>query len=94
MNVLLNDFEPLSGLPHNKLLNLLPNLLHNPSQYNQVMFTSLAWLPNSLPSGFIHLPLDETLAVMKAQPYMPLKVRARAVQGALEVRLGQLQGEA
>ena len=34
--------------------------------------------------GFLHLPPDETLALKRPRPYVPLEVQARAVRLALE----------
>jgi pyroglutamyl-peptidase len=91
---------PLRAIQWRWTAQKIPSQLSNTAGLylcNQVMFTSLAWLPESVPSGFIHLPPDETLAAMKAQPYMALQTQARAVQIALEVTLkgligGQLDG--
>jgi len=48
------------------------------------MYLALSWLPVEVPVGFIHLPPDETLALSKPGPYVPLEVQARAVLLALE----------
>jgi pyroglutamyl-peptidase len=49
---------------------------------NQVMYTSLASLPPSTPTGFIHLPPDEHIGGPNAQP---LAVQARALSIALRI---------
>jgi pyroglutamyl-peptidase len=51
---------------------------------NQAFYLSLFHLPEEVPVGFIHLPPDETLALSKPGPYVPLEVQARAVLLALE----------
>jgi Pyrrolidone-carboxylate peptidase (N-terminal pyroglutamyl peptidase) len=51
---------------------------------NQAFYLSLFHLPEEVPVGFIHLPPDETLALSKPGPYVPLKEQARAVLLALE----------
>ena len=51
---------------------------------NQVFYLSLYHLPEEVPVGFLHLPPDETLALRKPGPYVPLKEQARAVLLALE----------
>ena len=53
---------------------------------NQVFFLARALYPD-LPSGFLHLPSDETLALPKSEPFLPLKYQIKAVQlvlGSLE----------
>ncbi len=52
---------------------------------NQVFYLSLYHLPEETPVGFIHLPPDETLALERGGPYVPLKEQAKAVAMALEV---------
>jgi pyroglutamyl-peptidase len=52
---------------------------------NQVFYLSLYHLPKEVPVGFLHLPPDETLALQRGGPYVPLKEQARAVLLALEV---------
>jgi len=52
---------------------------------NQVFYLSLYHLPEAVPVGFLHLPPDETLALQRGGPYMPLREQARAVEIALEV---------
>ncbi|WP_117236944.1 pyroglutamyl-peptidase I [Thermus sediminis] len=51
---------------------------------NQVFYLSLYHLPEGVPVGFLHLPPDETLALERPGPYVPLEVQARAVLLALE----------
>jgi pyroglutamyl-peptidase len=51
---------------------------------NQVFYLSLYHLPEGVPVGFLHLPPDETLALQRGGPYVPLKEQARAVLLALE----------
>jgi pyroglutamyl-peptidase len=51
---------------------------------NQAFYLSLFHLPEEVPVGFIHLPPDETLALSKPGPYVPLKEQARAVAMALD----------
>ena len=51
---------------------------------NQAFYLSLFHLPEEVPVGFLHLPPDETLALSKPGPYVPLEVQARAVLLALE----------
>jgi len=51
---------------------------------NQVFYLSLYHLPEEVPVGFLHLPPDETLALQRGGPYVPLKEQARAVAIALE----------
>jgi pyroglutamyl-peptidase len=52
---------------------------------NQAFYLSLFHLPEEVPVGFLHLPPDETLALQRGGPYVPLKEQARAVLLALEV---------
>jgi len=54
---------------------------------NQVMYLALAWLPPEVPTGFIHLPPDETLALHRPQAYVPLQTQTRAVLLALAAAL-------
>lgn len=54
---------------------------------NQVMYLALSELPQDVLTGFIHLPPDETLALSRPQPYVPLEVQARAITLALEAAL-------
>ncbi|MGC8877314.1 pyroglutamyl-peptidase I [Thermus sp.] len=51
---------------------------------NQVLYLSLYHLPENVPVGFVHMPPDETLALERLGPYVPLEVQARAVLLALE----------
>jgi pyroglutamyl-peptidase len=44
---------------------------------NQVFFLARALYPQ-LPSGFVHLPSDETLALSKSEPFLPLKFQIKA----------------
>ena len=50
---------------------------------NQVMYTSLHHLPQATPTGFVHLPPDETLANMG--PHQPLHTQAEAIGWVLQV---------
>ena len=50
---------------------------------NQVFFLARVLYPD-LPSGFLHLPSDETLALSKSEPFLPLKYQIKAVQLVLE----------
>jgi pyroglutamyl-peptidase len=50
---------------------------------NQVFFLARAKFPD-LPSGFIHLPSDETLAFGQSEPFVPLEYQVKAVQVILE----------
>ncbi len=50
---------------------------------NQVFFLARALYPD-LPSGFLHLPSDETLALSKSEPFLPLKYQIKAVKLILE----------
>ncbi len=57
---------------------------------NQVMYLALSWLPPEVPTGFIHLPPDETLATQRPQAYVPLKTQAQAIVLAIETCLEAL----
>lgn len=86
---------PLQAIRERWLEHKIPNVLSNTAGLylcNQIMFCSLAALPNSVPSGFIHLPPDETLATQFAQPHMTLQTQAKAVELALQVTLEQRTG--
>jgi pyroglutamyl-peptidase len=50
---------------------------------NQVFFLARALYPD-IPSGFLHLPSDETLALSKSEPFLPLKYQIKAVKLVLE----------
>jgi pyroglutamyl-peptidase len=50
---------------------------------NQVFFLARALYPD-LPSGFLHLPSDETLALAKSEPFLPIKYQTKAVKLVLE----------
>ena len=51
---------------------------------NQVFYTARHLRPK-LPAGFIHLPSDETLALSKLEPFVPIQFQIHAVRIALEV---------
>jgi pyroglutamyl-peptidase len=58
---------------------------------NQVFYTARQRFP-AIPVGFIHLPSDETLALHKIEPFVPLEFQIRGVRIALEkVAVGVLQ---
>ncbi|MCS7067621.1 MAG: pyroglutamyl-peptidase I [Meiothermus sp.] len=61
---------------------------------NQVMYLALSSLPSEVPAGFIHLPPDETLALHKPQPFVPLRTQAQAIELALQATLEQMQAPA
>jgi pyroglutamyl-peptidase len=72
----------------------IPGLLSNSAGTylcNQVMFLALAWLPQGVPTGFIHLPPDETLALHQPQAYLPLSTQAKAVSLAIQTTLSSVQ---
>jgi pyroglutamyl-peptidase len=50
---------------------------------NQTMYLSLSQLPSDCPTGFIHLPPDETLGTQLGRPFVPLKLQAEALALAL-----------
>lgn len=52
---------------------------------NQAFYLSLYHLPVSVPVAFVHLPPDETLALERGGPYVPLREQARAVEILLEM---------
>lgn len=85
----------LTRLPYRDILEVwkaagIPAQLSNSAGTylcNQVMYLALSKLPQDVPTGFIHLPPDETLALSRPQPYVPLEVQARAITLALETTL-------
>ncbi len=60
---------------------------------NQVFYLARALYPN-LPSGFMHLPSDETLALHKSEPFLPLEYQKKAVQVVLGTILADLARDA
>lgn len=52
---------------------------------NQAFYLSLHRLPAHTPVLFVHLPPDETLALERSGPYVPLAEQARAVRLLLEM---------
>jgi pyroglutamyl-peptidase len=56
---------------------------------NQVFYTVRQRYP-ALPAGFIHLPSDETLALHKLEPFVPLEFQIRGVRMALQTIAAEL----
>lgn len=52
---------------------------------NQTFYLGLAWLPASVPTGFIHLAPDEQMS--PEGPHVALEAQTRAVARAIEVTL-------
>ncbi len=77
---------PLTSLQAALKLNRVPvDLSFSAGAFlcNQVFFLARALYPD-LPSGFLHLPSDETLALSKSEPFLPLKYQTKAVKLILE----------
>ncbi|HWG84707.1 MAG TPA: pyrrolidone-carboxylate peptidase [Deinococcales bacterium] len=63
---------------------------------NQVFYTARHHLSATgrapLPAGFLHLPCDESLALARPRPYVPLESQVRSVAAALDAITRRLEG--